>query len=292
MITLSHAEVIWRLNGYCKFQCSYCPAESKSGGLDKSVDQYLAVIGKLQATRYQHHDKVHWKLGGGEPLHYPHLSTLLKKIKEKPSQVTLETSGDDTWFGIYPILDLIDRLELTYHPWQNDDVFDFIFEESQDRNIQIAITVPLEPGAITESRQRVQRFRDLGYECQEQMLHDADGEPHREYSMIDVNRIYGRPDLWEDDAEPLLPNQADPNYVNLAIVNSVDPVYTGEPCYAGVDWMEINARGFVSYSQCGGRNEPKNVFDPDWQPPNSHFPCSMNQCRSTQDRAKIRIADN
>jgi hypothetical protein len=289
MIELAHSEVAWTINGYCTFQCSYCPAEFKNGALDKTVEQYLTVIEKIQAAHYQHHNKIHWTLGGGEPLHYPHLSTLLKKIKSRPASICLETSGDDTWFGIYPILGLIDRLELTYHPWQNNEVFDFIFEESQGRDIQIAITVPLAPGAITESREHVQRFRSLGYQCQEQMLRGVDGEPHREYDLVDVNRIYGRPDIWQDNTEPLQPGQADPNYVSLAKVNSTDPIYTGKPCYAGVDWMQINARGFVSYSQCGGRSEPRNVFDPDWQPPTSHFACVMNQCRSQQDRNKIRI---
>lgn len=289
MITLSHAEVIWQLNNYCQLQCSYCPASFKNGSLDRSTNQYLTVIEKLQATRYQHHNKIHWRLGGGEPLHYPHLSTLLKKIKSRPAHVTLETSGDDTWFAIMSILNYIDRLLLTYHPWQNSDVFDFIFEQAAEKNIKISITVPLAPGLILESKQKVLEFRNLGYDCQEQILRDGDGQLHSDYSQVDVNRIQGRADNWEPAPVVIDKTQPDPNYVSLAVTNPVDPIYTGKPCYAGVDWIEINARGFVSNSQCGGRTESLNAFDPDWQPPNNYFACTVNQCRSSQDRAKIRI---
>ena len=292
MIELEYAEVSWALNAYCKFQCAYCQPQFKSGELDKSVEQYLAVIDKLQNTRYQHHSKIYWKIGGGEPLHFPHLSTLLKKIKEKPSIVQLETSGDDTWFSLYGVINLIDKVKLTYHSWQNDDVFDFILEQCQEKNVGVTIEIPLVPGRIFESREKVKRFKELGYACNEQRLQDVDGQTHRGYSRVDVNRIFGRPDDWEP--KPIVPvirdpNKPDPNYVDLRIVSNTDLVYTGLPCYAGVDWLYINPRGFASYSQCGGRNEHFNAFDPAWQPPSNSFPCTVNQCRSEQDRTKIRI---
>jgi organic radical activating enzyme len=292
MIELEYAEVSWALNAYCKFQCAYCQPQFKSGELDKSVDQYLDIIDKLQSTRYTHHSKIYWKIGGGEPLHFPHISTLLKKMKEKSSIVQLETSGDDTWFSLYGVINLLDKVKLTYHSWQNDDVFDFVLEQCQEKNVAVTIEVPLVPGLIFESREKVKRFKELGYTCNEQRLQDVDGQTHRGYSRVDVNRIFGRPDDWE--STPIVPvirnpNKPDPNYIDLRIVNNIDPVYTGKPCYAGVDWLYINPKGFASYSQCGGRNEHYNAFDPSWQPPSNSFPCTVNQCRSEQDRTKIRI---
>ncbi len=282
MIELAQAEVTWLLNSYCQHQCDYCRPEYKSGGLDRSVDEYLTVIEKLQNTRYQHHSKIHWKIGGGEPLHFPHLGTLLKKIRERPAIVTLDTSGDDTWFSFVRIAGLIDSLNLTYHSWQNDDVIDFILEQAQEKNISVSITVPLLPGLINESREKVQHFNNLGYVCSEQILYDDDGKLYRQYSQVDENRIFGRPDDYV--AEPYAPASSD-----LSVVNNADPVYTGQACYAGVDWLYIGPKGFASYSQCGGRNEHYNAFDPNWQPPSNHFACTVNQCRSEQDRRTIRI---
>ncbi|CAB4241895.1 4Fe-4S single cluster domain containing protein [uncultured Caudovirales phage] len=289
MIELNHAEVSWSLNAYCKFQCAYCLPEFKSGELDKPIDQYLTIVEKLQRTRYQHHSKIYWEIGGGEPLHFPHLSTILKKIKEKPSIVRLDTSGDDTWFSLYGVINLIDIVKLTYHSWQNDDVFGFILEQCQEKNISVSVEVPLEPGRIFESREKVKYFKDLGYTCNEQILYDSSRQLHHKYSTVDVNRIFGRADDWEPEPVILDPNKPFPGYIDLSVVNNTDPIYTGLPCYAGVDWLHINPKGFVSYSQCSGRSEHFNAFDADWQPPSSHFPCSVKQCRNEHDRRKIRI---
>lgn len=289
MINLPYAEVTWMLNAHCKFQCSYCQPQFKNGNLDKSLEQYLSVIEKLQDTRYNHHAKIYWKIGGGEPLHFPHLSTLLKKMKEKPCIIRLDTSGDDTWFSLYGVINFLDAVELTYHSWQNDDVFDFILEQCQEKNVSVSIVVPLVPDLVDESREKVKQFVELGYTCNEQVLHDADGELHRGYSTVDTNRIFGRPDDYVPETVVFDPNVPDPRYIDLSIANNTDPVYTGMPCYAGVDWLYIGHKGFVSYSQCGGRNEPFNAFDPNWQPPNAHFACTVNQCRSEQDRKTIRI---
>ncbi len=283
MIELAQAEVTWLLNSYCQHQCDYCRPEYKSGGLDRSVDQYLTIVEKLQNTRYQHHSRIHWKIGGGEPLHFPYLSTLLKKIRQRPSVVSLETSGDDTWFSFIGVSGLIDNLVLTYHPWQSNDVVDFILEQCQEKNIKVSIKVPLAPNCIQESREKVQQFLNLGYECSEQVLYDDDGKLYKNYSQVDENRIFGRPDDYE-----IKPFEPAPS-VDMSAVNNTDPIYTGFPCYAGVDWIYIGPKGFASYSQCGGRNEHYNAFDPNWQPPNSHFACTMNQCRSEQDRKTIRI---
>ncbi len=289
MISLEYAEVQWDLNAYCKFKCTYCHSRFKNGELKYSVEQYLTVIQKLQDTRYKHHSKILWNIGGGEPLHYPHLSTLLKKMKEKPCVIRLDTSGDDNWFSLYGVLNFLDKVKITYHPWQNDDVFGFALEQCQEKNIQVEIVVPLAPGSIVESKEKAKQFRDQGYNCEEQILYNEDGTLYSGYTQVDENRIFGRPDEYINEPIVFDPNLPDPNYIDLRIVNDTDPVYTGMPCYAGVDWIYIGPDGFVSYSQCGGRNEPFNAFDPNWQPPRSHFACTVNQCRSQQDRSKIRI---
>lgn len=282
MPNLEYAEVKWELNAYCKFQCAYCDSGYRAGALDRSIDQYLSVIEKLQSTRHQHHSKILWKLGGGEPLHFPHLGTVLKKIKECNSIVRLDTSGDDNWFSYYAIANLIDQVKLTYHSWQNDDVFGFILDQCQEKNTSVSIVIPLEPNHIIEARAKVKYFRDLGYDCNEKLLQDRGGNIHYGYSRIDLNRINGLPDDHEFEIAP-------PTYQDLSIVDDSNPVYTGSRCYAGVDWVHINPKGFASYSQCGGRNEHYNVFDPEWAPPVQHFTCNVNQCRSEQDRTRIRI---
>ena len=71
-------EINWKLNSYCEYGCEYCHGKWSKGNLDKTLDQYLDVIEKLQETRYPHGDKIKWILGGGEPLNFPNLNQLLQ----------------------------------------------------------------------------------------------------------------------------------------------------------------------------------------------------------------------
>lgn len=289
MINLPYAEVTWALNSYCTLQCDYCRPEWKSGNIEYPIDAYLSIVKKLQDSRYKHHQNIYWRITGGEPLDFPELSTLLKAIKAQPSIVELETSGEIEWFSFTRISNLIDKVQLTYHHWQNDDITDLIFEQCTDNNVAVSITVPLLPNAIYESRAKVQQFKNMGHDCKEQILSNPDGSIYNGYSQKDKNRINGMPDDWIPDLIILDPNLPPPDFIDLSIVTDSNFVYTGKPCYAGVDWININHKGFVQYSQCNGRDESLNAFNPDWQPPSTHFPCNINQCRSEQDRTKIRI---
>ena len=103
-------EINWKLNSYCEYNCEYCHGKWSSGSLDKTLDQYLDVIEKLQTTRYPYGDRIKWVLSGGEPLHFPNLNQILQKIKEKNSYVRLDTSGGDSWFGVMEIIEYVDYL--------------------------------------------------------------------------------------------------------------------------------------------------------------------------------------
>ena len=114
------------------------------------------------------------------------LANQLKNTRFTPIHVTL----------LFGVSGLIDSVKLTYHAWQNDDIFGFILEQCQEKNIKVSIEIPLLPGRILESRQKVKLYIDQGYDCNEQVLRDLSGGLHHEYSTVDANRINGRPDDW------------------------------------------------------------------------------------------------
>ena len=66
------------------------------------------------------------------------------------------------------------------------------------------------------------------------------------------------------------------------------PSYTGKSCYAGVDILRIDHKGFGKGSECGGR-PIGNVFEDGWVAPDGPFACTMLWCRSSKDRNTIRI---
>ena len=276
-------EINWKLNSYCEYGCEYCHGKWSKGSLDKTLDQYLYVVEKLQTTRYPYGDKIKWFIGGGEPLNFPNLNQLLQKIKEKNSYVRLDTSGGDSWFNVMEIINYVDQFRLTHHSWQNVSVLDFIIDHCKDNDKKIKVLIPLLPGKILEGHKSVEELISRGVDAEPQTLKTANGEMWTQYSKKDKNLIRGFPEDYEDP--PYVP----PPYIPLNEPPKDDsPTYTGKLCYAGVDILNIDHKGFCNGSECGGRMIG-NIFEEGWMVPDGPFACPMLWCRSINDREKIRV---
>lgn len=281
---IEQAEIHWHLTDKCNHGCFYCPSKYSGGKNNHTIEKYVEIIEKLQTSKYQHAKSIKWKLGGGEPLQFGGINVILKLIKSKPSFVRLDTSGGETWFETLEIRDFVDHLLVTHHYWQNPSVLNFIIDFCQENNKLLDIMVPLQPGKIRECKALVKDIQSKNVNCHEQTLYDDQGKMIMEYSKGDLNLIKGLP---EDYEEPIV-NQPPP-YVDLSKPPVDDtPSYTGKPCYAGVDYMFISSKGYISGSECGGRNLG-NIYSDDWIPPMDPFNCVMTYCRSSNDREKIRI---
>lgn len=285
---IEQAEVHWHLTDKCNTGCEYCPSRYRAGINKRTTDEYLSVIEKLQASRYKHANSIKWKIGGGEPLHFTNLNILLRKIKSMPSFVRLDTSGGETWFDLIETKEYVDEYRLTHHDWQNISVVNFIDDFCKETNKKLKVLVPLAPGKIFEKRDLIKEFNSNGISAKEQILYnDAQiGNIWSGYSVIDVNRILGRPDDWvpPPPVPPPPPVYLDPR------IPPVDntPSYTGLGCYAGIDHIYISHKGYASGSECGGR-DIGNVFDANWIAPGEIFTCNMNYCRSYNDKNRLRV---
>lgn len=279
------AEIRWLITDRCNYNCEYCPSKYRSDVLKRNVEEYIDIVKKLQNSRYKYAKSIKWRIGGGEPLSFGGIVTLLREIKKQPATVRLETSGGDTWFNFVEVSDLVDSVKLTHHYWQNISVLEFLIDLCQQHNKPIDIVIPLNPGRIREDRELVEKLNQQGIKAQEQTLQNEDGKPWIGYSKRDVNIIMGRPEDYEESEEPVN------NYVDLSKPPADDsPSFLGQTCYAGVDYLFINERGFVIASECGGRNSG-NIFNEGWEPPDNPFKCPMYYCRSTEDRRLIRMGD-
>lgn len=289
---IKEAEVNWKLNNHCEFDCVYCPSQWRSGELNKTLDQYLYIIESLQNTRYKEAEKIKWTIGGGEPLHFPNLSAILQKIKSKNSYVRLETSGGDSWFSLMEISDYIDDLVLTHHYWQNESVLNFIIDLCKEKNIKLKIIVPLMTGKILETKKLIADLRSQGFDVEEKQIINitTDYSLWHGYTREDINLMAGR--RADEDAPPPPAHIAPPSgpvYQDLTkppVDNT--PSYTGKMCYAGVDVLYIDHKGWAKGSDCNSRNIG-NVFEMDWTAPDGPHPCSITYCRSSNDRRTIRI---
>jgi MoaA/NifB/PqqE/SkfB family radical SAM enzyme len=290
---IKEAEVNWKLNSYCEFDCVYCPGQWRGGTLDKTLDQYLHIVDSLQNTRYKEAEKIKWIISGGEPLHFPNLSTILQKIKSKNSYVRLETSGGDSWFNLMEIADCVDDLVLTHHYWQNVSVLNFIIDLCKDKNIKLKIIVPLMTGKILENKELIATLKSQGLEVEEKKLSNTDYSLWQGYTREDINLMAGR--RADEDAPvvhssgPVLEPVKGPVYQDLTkppVDNT--PSYTGKMCFAGVDILYIDHNGWAKGSDCNSRSIG-NVFETSWLAPDGPHACSITYCRSSKDRRTIRI---
>ena len=275
--------IIWQISGSCTHECWYCPTKYRNNPHYKTIDEYLSVIDSLQNYGNRKNiPKFSWKFKGGEILQFSNLNIVLAKVKEKTSYVTVETSGGNSWFDFLAVSDYIDNVILTHHYWQNVSVLNYILDLCQEKSKKIHIKIPALPGQVREAKAAVKDFIDRGISAEAQLLNESSGGPLENYSMADINIFYDRPEDWVPPPTPPEPVWIDPRIANG------DPSYTGKPCWAGVDWLYIDSKGFAKGSECGGR-DIGNVFDSNWTPPDSAFSCPMMFCHHQHDRDNIKI---
>lgn len=278
------ARIIWQISASCTNECWYCLPKYRNNHDFKTTDEYLAVIDKLQNYGQRASiQKISWKFKGGEVLQFSNFNMILSKVKEKKSYVTVETSGGNSWFDVLAIADGIDKIILTHHHWQNISVVDYIIDLCKEKGKELNIIIPAIPGRVRENKDLVQSYIDSGIESKLQLLENSDGTAISNYSMLDLNIFYGRPDDWMPEEPPPAP----PVWFDPSLSHG-NPSYTGKPCWAGVDWLYIDSKGFAKGSECGGR-DIGNVFWENWTPPDVAFPCSMMYCHNENDRKNIRI---
>lgn len=292
-------KIIWQLSGGCTNDCWYCPSKYRNNPNYKNLDEYLSVVNKLQTYgQRQNIQEISWKFKGGEPLQFSNLNIVLRQVKSKKSYVALETSGGDSWFDLLAVIEHVDELIITHHYWQNETILNYAIDLFNEQNKKIKVFIPLLPGQIKEGRVKIQSLLEQGVNVEEQRLLGDYGQLHEKYSLRDLNIIYGRPEDWEPPPPPPLPPPPpadappapppkDPRWVDPRLSNG-NPSYTGKQCWAGVDWLYIDSKGFAKGSECGGR-EIGNVFDSGWTPPDISFACPMLFCHHQSDRTNIRI---
>lgn len=294
---MQKSKVIWSLSSYCTFDCMYCPSKFRNGEITQSTESYINAASLIQDAMYGHVDHIVWSIKGGDPIAFPGISQLLKQIKTKPSSIAFHSSGGDNWFDMMEIADYIDYLNLTIHYWQNASVSNFILDYFKEKEKKITIAVPLQPGKILESKEYVKELIAQGFTVTEQILRDKNLLNYWEgYAQSDINLIEGRaadqdPVKYEVkyDVKQTAPVVPDSTFVDLSKPpEDSSPSLTGQTCYAGIDYMEIDSKGFVNGSKCRGRTMG-NIFHEGWKPEYQPFACPMLFCREEDDRNNIRM---
>jgi MoaA/NifB/PqqE/SkfB family radical SAM enzyme len=140
-------EIVWTPNNVCNYKCEYCWPENNSGDYLSPTDLGLIVKNfNHLLERYKTKlgkDKVHLKIGGGEPSLWKDLALFIKEIKkENDVYLTLISNGSRTlrWWKEYG--ELIDNAHLSYHISQADPdhmiaVADTIYEFNKKVTVKV-----------------------------------------------------------------------------------------------------------------------------------------------------------
>ena len=113
--------VLWELTSACNLKCDFCLVEIK--GRHLPVDDALAIADELVAARV---DKV--LLSGGEPLLYPGIEAVMRRLAGAGVLVKLLTNGTIDHPGVFDLIRASDSIEVslslpTVDPVEADLIF-------------------------------------------------------------------------------------------------------------------------------------------------------------------------
>ena len=154
MNKIQSTRINWFLHNRCTGGCSYCPSSFWGGEISKDITQYLAVTKKI----IDHYSKleriIDWTFNGGDPLEMFDFPMVLKLCKEHQGSVELCTNGGKLWLDWWAIEPYVDRLNLSYHYWQNPKLIEFIVDTFFKNNKPVNLMVPIRPDYFNDDIDR------------------------------------------------------------------------------------------------------------------------------------------
>ena len=148
-------KIIWNLNDYCESECSYCPITLRGGAEPPETKDYIRVANLIIENYSKMNRSIDWVFNGGEPLDMNDIVILLKLCRSNGNSMELNTNGGKLWMDWWAIEPYVDKLNLTYHYWQNPALIKYIIETFQEKNKIFNVSVPIRPTNFEEDMDRI-----------------------------------------------------------------------------------------------------------------------------------------
>jgi hypothetical protein len=292
-------KITWHLNDYCKSECSYCPVQLRGGELPPETKDYLRVANSIIDSYRSMGRTLSWNFNGGEPLDMNDIVTLLKLCRTNGEHMELTTNGGKLWMDWWAIEPYVDKLNLTYHYWQNPALIKYIVDTFQKNQKQFHVTVPIRPDYFEEDMSRaLEAESTLNINVGKAVLYkNADRAggmfKYTNEQLMIMSGIKPKPPVPKPVIQPPPPPPPllqekiefetktwDQRYTEVYDRN---PSYTGQMCNVGVEYLIISHQGWVSGSECN--NQPLgNIWHDGWVPPASPQQCTMKACIYPNDQ--------
>ncbi len=276
-----YTKIYWNLHDYCKAECSYCPSRFWGGDIPRSIDQYMDVLHRI----VQHYKglgrNIEWTFDGGEPLEMHDLPMMLKYCKENQNTINLSTNGGRKWLDWWAIEPHIDRLDLTYHYWQKENLVNYVIEIFQKNHKTINVIVPIRHDFFDYDLDRSLKLeKKYGIVVSKAQL-------YKDCSM--VSGLYGYTDeqlkiiKGEILVEENIKYQETTFEQRIEEIKIVSPIYTGKLCNVGIEYLNISHNGWVTGSNCNNLHLG-NIWDNTFTLPSGPSVCKMQACVNPDDQ--------
>lgn len=287
--------VEWDLGNECNQDCSYCPAVAKSGAFK---NPNWDTVEEFAHKMLDHYDELGKRVlvnigGSGEPTIVSWLPNLLRLLNNRSGGINLSTnlSAPIDWWK--DNANLVKTVAVTVHYEYTNlheikEKLDIV--ASQTKNV--AVAVPMLPNRFDTQLADIEWFRaNTKYSPVPQIVfrnYTAGGAwiNYTEDQKETLRRYHNMPSFRLEETKPVVSSAPAP--APIAVIKSNTDVYltekddqrcfTGWRCYAGIDTLCIDSRGYVRRGWCAQLGQTQTPMASwEWDP----LPviCNMAWCR-------------
>lgn len=272
-------KINWMLNSFCKADCFYCPGKYKNGPEPRDISEYKQAILKL-ITHYNSLGRnIYWNFNGGEPLDMFDFTEILKICKENNGKIELTTNGGKLWLDWWAIEPHVDILHLTFHYWQNFNLIKYIIQTFQKNNKNIDLIIPLRPKEHfnTDWEKACEIEQEFNMVVKKLPLNKVDNFEYLDYTEDQFEKMFGKD--WVDENIKKTKTIAQ----QFQQILDSNPSYTDKLCNVGIEFLTIEAEGWVRGSICNNLHLG-NIWKEDFFLPTQPSKCKMLSCIHTEDQ--------
>jgi organic radical activating enzyme len=273
-------KIIWTVHSYCKSRCSYCPSHNWNGEEPADIEKYLQFIKYVN----EHYDKmgriIDWYFDGGEPLDFFDFNKILKECKKENNKIKVNTNGGSLWMDWWVLEPYIDKLNLSYHYWQNPSLINFIIEIFLEKKKNINLIVPIRAKYFQNDYNRaINLENNYSIKINKQFLNDEDYSDDQKLILLGKERFENLKKsvvkFWGTHKEEFLENF---------------PIQTGKKCNEGIEILKISGGGWTGGGDC--RNTSfGNIWFENFKLPDQPQICKMMACIEPDDQWITKFTD-
>ena len=276
-------KIKWQLHNYCRAECSYCPTEIRGGEEPRHINEFTALVKKINSWYNNMGRVTDWVFDGGEVLDTDYFPGLIKECKQGGGTVEITTNGGRLWIDWWAIEPHVDRLNLTYHYWQQHSLIEFVIGLFLKQNKSFAVSVPMRPDFFDEDLDRALRLEEkFNINVGKAALYKNARVELGMYDYTDDQiRIMLGEDFLINYRTPKLPKSPEEKIVEVYHKN--DNKFTGQLCNLGIEMLVIAYNGWARGANC--KNDSLGfVWEETWTPPSTPQHCTMIACIHQEDQ--------